>query len=251
MTKTVSVVFIVVCLFILSACQVTVTPMLEIPDQSIEDGKVNINASIDAAGWLVIHTATVTGTPDTSEVLSQTYLAGAGEWTNIQVTVPLIVGEERTIFARLYYDEPLDQVFEPSSDNTSDPPVTLESGMVQGSFTVPGISPYIEIEQSATTGKVSFTVGSDAPCWLVLRPETTEGEPDTSVILQRFYFPEAGQSTFSVTLPGTFETGSTIYALLHYDNPLDEAFTYTTDGEDDPLVQVDGSDVVESFEVGG
>lgn len=255
MTKLVSVMFIVACLFVLSACQATIIPMLDVPDQSIEDGKVNINAAIDAAGWLVIHPATAAGEPDTSEELSRSYLAAAGEWADadnaIQVTVPLLVGGERTIFARLYYDDPTDRTFEPSADNSSDPPVTTESGIVQASFIVPGIAPYIEIEQSTTTRKVTFTVGIDAPGWLIMRPETTEGEPDTSVVLQSFYFPEAGQSEFSVTLPSTFEAGLTIYALLYYDDPLDEEFTYAPDGVDDPPVQVDGSDVIESFEVGG
>lgn len=255
MTKLVSVILIVACLFVLSACETTIVPMLEVPDQSIEDGKVNINVAIDAAGWLVIHPATAAGEPDTSDDLSRSYLAAAGEWADadsaIQVTVPLLVGGERIIFARLYYDDPTDRTFVPSSDNSSDPPVTTESGIVQASFTVPGIAPYIEIEQSTTTGKVSFTVGIDAPGWLILRPETTEGEPDTSTVLLKARFPEAGQSSFSVTLPGSIEAGTTIYALLYYDDPLDEEFTYTPDGVDDPPVQADGSDVVESFEVDG
>ena len=188
--------------------------------------------------------------------MSRTYLAAAGEWTDtegtdIQVTVPLLVGGERTIFARLYYDDPMNRKFDPSSDNSSDPPVTTDSGIVQDSFIVPGLSPYIEIEESTTTRKVSFTVGIDGPGWLVLRPETTEGEPDTGVVLQRFCFPEAGRSKFSVTLPGTIETGTTIYAMLYYDDPLDGKFTYTPDGDEDLSVQADGSDVIESFEVNG
>lgn len=254
MTKLVSVIFIVACLLVLSACQVTIIPMLEVPDQSIENGEVNINASIDAAGWLVLHPATAAGEPDTSEELSRSYLAGAGEWTDIegtdiQLTVPLLVGGERTIFARLYYDDPTDRKFEPSSDNSSDPPVTTTDGIVQNSFTVPGIPPYIEIEESTTTRRVTFIVGIDAPGWLILRPEATEGGPDTSTVLQLFYFSESGQSEFSVTLPGTIEAGATIYALLYYDDPLDEEFTYTTDGDDDLPVQADGSDAIESFEV--
>jgi hypothetical protein len=253
MTKLVSVIIIMACLLVLSACETTIIPMLDVPDQSMEDGEVNINVAIDAAGWLVLHPATEAGEPDTSEDLSRSYLAAAGEWTDadnaIQVTVPLLVGGERIIFARLYYDDPTDRKFDPSSDNSSDPPVSVASGIVQDSFTVPGLSPYIEIEQSTTTGKVSFTVGIDAPGWLILRPETTEGEPDTSIVLVRARFPEAGQSTFSVTLPSTIEEGITIYALLYYDDPLDEEFTYTTDGVDDLPVQVDGIDVIESFEV--
>ena len=256
MTKLISFVFIVACLFVLSACQATIAPMLEVPDQSIEDGEVNINAAIDAAGWLVLHPATAAGTPDTtSEELSRTYLSGAGEWTDaegtdIQATVPLLVGGERTIFARLYYDDPADRKFEPSSDNSSDPPVTIDSGIVQASFIVPGISPYIEIEQGSTVRKFIFRVGIDAPGWLLLHPETTEGEPDTSTILVGTMFREAGhQRAFNVTIPGTVEAGSTIYAMLYYDDPLDEEFTYTPDGDEDLPVQVDGSDVIESFEV--
>ena len=257
MTKLVSVVFIVTCLFVLSACQVTITPMLEVPDQSIEDGEVSINAAIDAAGWLVLHPATETGEPDTNEEMFRTYLAAAGEWadsegTDIQVTVPLLVGGERTIFARLYYDDPTNRKFEPSTDNSSDPPVKIDGVIVQDSFIVPGISPYIEIEQGTTSRKVIFRVGIDAPGWLILYPETTEGDPDTSTVLVGAKFPEAGhQKAFNVTIPGTIEAGATLYAVLYYDDPLDEVFTYTPEGVDDPPVQVDGSDVIESFEVNG
>jgi hypothetical protein len=249
MTKLVSVACIVACLFVLSACQTSITPALEVPDQSIEDGKVSINASIDAIGWLVLHPATETGSPDTSVVLKKTYLTGAGDWTDIQVTVPMTIGDERTIFARLYYDNPVDRIFEPSSDNTTDPVVTTESGIVQDSFTVPGIPPYIEIEQSATTGKVTFTVGIDAASWLILRPATTEGELDTSTVLAKARFTGAGEYTLTVTLPDTVEAGEIIYAVLHHDDPADEKFTYTPGGDDDLPIQAGGSDVVESFEV--
>jgi hypothetical protein len=250
MTKLVSVACIVACLFILSACQTSITPALDIPLQSVEEGgKVSINASIDAIGWLVLHPATKDGSPDTSVVLKKTYLTGAGEWTDIQITVPMTVGEERTIFARLYYDNPVDRIFDPSSDNTTDPVVTTESGIVQDSFTVAGIPPYIEIEQSATTGKVTFTIGLDAAGWLIIRPETTGGEMDTSVILAKALFTGAGEYDLTITLPGTVEAGETIYAALHYDDPADEAFTYTPSGDDDPPVQAEGSDVIESFEV--
>jgi hypothetical protein len=249
MTKLVSVVFIVACLFVLSACQTSITPALEVPDQSIEDGKVSINASIDAIGWLVLHPATEAGSPDISVVLKKTYLSGAVEWTDIQITIPMVIGEERTIFARLYYDDPVDRIFEPSSDNTTDPVVTTESGMVQDSFAVAGIPPYLEIEQSATTGKVTFTVGIDAPSWLILHPETAEGEVDTSIVLTRALFTGAGKYTLTVTLPDTVEAGETIYAALHYDDPADEEFTYTPSGDDDLRVQAEGSDVVESFVV--
>ena len=255
MTRIVSVVFIVACLLILPACQVTITPMLEVPDQSIEDGEVNINAAIDAPGWLVLHPATEAGEPDTSEELSRTYLAAAGEWTDtedtdIQVTVPQLVGEERTIFARLYYDDPLDRQFEPSTDNSSDPPVTSDSGIVQDSFTVPGISPYIEIEEGTTSRKFTFRVGIDAPGWFVLHPEAAGGGPDTSILLIVAALPEAGhQKAFNVTIPSTVEDGATLYAALYYDDPLDEEFTYTSGGDEDLPVQVDGSDLIESFEV--
>lgn len=249
----VSVILIVACLFTLSACQVTITPMIEAPEQSTEDGKVSINLAIDKVGWLVLHPATAEGEPDTSVVLSKTYLTAAGEWTDsssVEVTIPLTI-EERIIFARLYYDDPIDGKFEPSSDNSSDPTVTTVDGIVQDSFTVPSKPPYIEIEQSTTTRKVSFSVGIDAPGWLILHPETPEGEPDTSTVLVKAQFPEAGETDFSVTLPGTIEAGTVIYAALYYDNPLDGEFSYTPDGDEDLPVQANGSDVIESFVVGG
>jgi len=252
MTKLLSVILIVACLFILSACQTTITPMLEVPDQSIEDGKVSINLAIDAAGWLVLHPATPEGEPDTSVELATISLTAAREQTDIQVTVPVIIGGDRTIFARLYYDDPLDGEFEPSSDNTTDPVVTTESGVVQDSFIIPGISPYIEMEQSATTGIVTINVAIDEIGWLILRPATTEGEPDTSTVLEpAVYLSAASEYTLNITLPNSITAGSTIFAMLYYDNPAGREFTYTTDGDDDPPVQVNGSDVVEALVVGG
>jgi hypothetical protein len=249
MTKFVSIILIVACLFALSACQVKITPKLEIPDQSIEDGEVSINLAIDKVGWLVLHPATTDGRPDTSEALSTKYFTAAGEYNNIEATVPLLIGQDRTIFAVLYYDDPIDRQFEPSSDNTSDPQVTNESGALQVSFTLPGKSPYIEITQSATTGIVSITAAIDGAGWLVLRPATAEGEVDTSIVLAKARFTVSGEYPINVTLPDSIAIGSTIFALLHYDNPADRDFTYTIDGTDDPPVQVDGSDVVESLVV--
>ena len=249
MTKLVSIVLIVACLFTLSACKVKITPKLEIPDQSMEDGEISINLAIDKVGWLVLHPATAAGQPDTSEALSTKYFTAAGEYNNIEATVPLLIGEERTIFAVLYYDDPIDRQFEPSSDNTSDPAVTNESGVLQVSFTLPGISPYIEMTQSATTGIVTITAAIDGAGWLVLRPATAEGDVDTSIVLAVARFTAAGEYPIQVTLPSSIAIGSTIYALLHYDNPLDREFTYTVDGTDDPPVQLDGSDLVEALVV--
>lgn len=254
MTRIVLVVFIVACLLIFPSCQVTIVPILDVPSQSIEDGKVNIYVAIDAPGWLVLHPTTEAGEPDTSEELSRTYLAVAGEWTDedtdIDVTVPLLVGEERTIFARLYYDDPLDRKFEPSTDNSSDPPVMSNTDIIQDSFIVPGVSPYIEIEEGNTSRKFVFQVGIDAPGWFMLHPEADEGGPDTSTLLVGAVFPKAGhQKAFNVTIPDTVEEGATLYAALYYDDPLDEEFTYTPDSDEDLPVQVDSSDLIESFEV--
>ena len=81
---------------------------------------------------------------------------------------------------------------------------------------------------------------------MILRPATTEGEPDTSTVLEpAVYLTEATEYTLNVSLPGSIASGSTIFAMLYYDSPTDREFTYTTDGEDDPPVQVGGSDVVE------
>jgi len=251
MTKLVSIILVVACLFILSACQVTITPMLEVPDQSIEDGEVSINLAIDKVGWLVLHPVTAGGEPDTSVALDKTYFTAAGEYNNIKATVPPLVGEDRTVIARLYYDDPIDRQFEPSDDNTSDPAVTTGDGaIIEDTFTVPGVLPYIEMTQSLTTGIVSITIAIDATGWLVLRPTTTEGEVDTSIVLAKARFPVSGEyPPVEVELPVSIAIGSTIYALLYYDDPADRDFTYTVDGDEDLPVQVDGEDIVESLVV--
>jgi hypothetical protein len=216
----------------------------------MEDGEISINLAIDKVGWLVLHPATAEGEWDTSVELDKTYFTAAGEYNNIRVTVPPLVGEDRNVIARLYYDDPMDRQFEPSNDNTSDPAVTDANGaIIEDSFTVPGILPYIEITQSATTGIVSITAAIDGAGWLVLRPATAEGEVDTSIVLSKARFTVSGEYSIDVDLKNSIDIGATIYALLYYDDPLDREFTYTVDGTDDPPVQVDGSDLIESLVV--
>lgn len=248
MIRFVSGVLIVVCLLALSACrQAAVNPMLEIQDQDNEDGTVTISFAIDEAGWLVLHPATAEGEPDTSEVLTKSPITGAGEFTDVEITMPEAGAEELEFFLMLYYDDPLDGKL-----TDADPPVEVEDEVVQDSFTVPAAPPYVQLTQNVSNNTVTVEgLTYQAGLLVVLRPATAEGDMDTSTTIKVWEIPYAGPFKFTITTPGTLDEGDTLFAILHYDNPDDNVFSFTPDGDEDQPVKVDGVVVLDSIEVGG
>lgn len=111
-----------------------VSPYVEVQDEGVQDGTVTIKAAIDRPGWLVLHTATPEGEPDTAAVLSSTYLAAPAVYPGFEVTVPADVA--RTYFAVLYYDDPADSEFTFVTGGTDDPPVSVDGSAVEDAFTV-------------------------------------------------------------------------------------------------------------------
>ncbi|UCB43217.1 MAG: hypothetical protein JSV77_00805 [Dehalococcoidales bacterium] len=253
MIRYISVVLIAACLLALSACrQTAVTPMLEITSQDNEEGVVLIDVTIDNAGWLVLHPATAEGEPDTSEALTKMYFRSSGSLTGTEREMPEAVGEDSTYFVRLYYDDPADGKFTFTAGGNADPPVEVEGEVVQDSFTVPGDPPYVEIQQNVSGSSINIKLHIYQASWLVLRPATPEGEPDTSRTLHIFGFPNAGGYEFNKPITGTLADladGDTLFAVLHYDDPEDDEFTYTPGGYYDLPVEVNGIVVLDSIEM--
>jgi hypothetical protein len=221
--------------------------MIEIQDQDIEEGTITLDFAIDEPGWLVLHPATAEGEPDTSTVLKKTQIVDAGTYTEIEITAPEPTSEELTVFAVLYYDDPADGKF-----TNADPPVEVDGTVVEGSFTVPGAPPYVEMTQNVSNNTITIKgLTYQAGRLLVLRPATPEGEPDTSVAIKVYEIPYAGPFSITITMPGTLDEGDTLFAILQYDNPDDDQFTYVPGGDEDLPVEVDGEVVLDSIVVSG
>jgi hypothetical protein len=251
MLKIILAVFLIACL-VLSACQTVLpTPLLEVVDQSTEDATITFRVVIDKPGWLVLRPTTPTGDPNTSAVITRAYLPEQGEYASIDMKVGGAVVSDTVVIATLYYDDPVDEVFTFMAGGDDDPPVTVEDEVVAVSFTLKGLSPYVEVDDtSAVSGTVIIKVGIDKPGWLVLHAVTVAGEPDTSTVLAATPLAAAGvYPGFEVTLPA--QPARSYYAVLYYDDPADGEFTFTSGGTDDPPVEVDSNIVEEAFTVGG
>jgi len=213
----------------LSACQekkVIPTPILDVQEQAAEGGTVVFQAAIDGPGWLVLHPTTPAGEPDASSEIARAYLPKAGEYARITMSVGDAVVGDADVVARLYYDDPADQAFTFSPGGEEDPLVFVDDSTVTVSFTVRGVTPHIEVDDtSALQGTVVIKVVIDKPGWLVLRPPTAEGKPDTLTLLSSTYLAAAGvYPGFEVTLP--VDVARSYFAVLHYDDPADGEFSY-------------------------
>jgi len=242
--------FLVLCL-VLSACKTVVpSPLLELKGQGEEDGTIVFRVAIDKPGWLVLHPASPAGEPETGSVLTRAYLSEAGEYASVNVKMGGAVVGDTGAVAALYYDDPADQNFDYVPGGEQDPPVTVEGEEVALSFTIEGISPYVTVEDTDTRdGAVAIEAGIDGPGWLAVYPATAAGKADTSRLLASTYLPRAGTYPgFDVTVPA--DTARTYFAVIHYDDPADEEFTFTPAGADDPRVEIDGSAVQDYFTVG-
>ncbi|HUV43622.1 MAG TPA: hypothetical protein VMW13_02210 [Dehalococcoidales bacterium] len=250
MVKVILAVVLIACL-VLSACQTILpTPLLEVVDQSTEDAIITFRVVIDKPGWLVLRPTTPAGGPDTSAEIARAYLPEQGEYASIDMAVGGAVVIDTDVIAMLYYDDPVDEAFTFSPGGEGDPVVMVEEEVVMVSFTMQGLSPYIEVDNTdAGSGTVIIKACIDKPGWLVLHTLTLEGEPDTSSVLATTPLAAAGvYPGFEVTLSAT--PARSYYAVLYYDDPADDEFTYIAGGTEDPPVKVDGSTVEEVFTVG-
>lgn len=90
-------------------------------------------------------------------------------------------------------------------------------------------------------------IAIDKPGWVILHPATPEGEPDLDARLVRMHINPGEYKDISVPLLTTIAGERTIFAMLYYDDPTDEKFTFSPGGTDDPPVEVGGKVVVQSF----
>jgi len=242
---------LVACLM-LSACQTVMpTPALEVQSQSAEDGTVVFSAAIDGPGWLVLHPAKPGGGPDATTELARAYLPDAGTYGSIKMTLGGAAIGDTAVVAMLHYDDPVDSKFTFAAGKTDDPAVEVEGAAVMVSFTIQGIFPVVEVvETDVELGTVVLKAVIDRAGWLVLHPATAQGTPDTATAAASILLAAAGvYPGFEVSLP-TGAAARSYFAVLYYDNPADEEFTFAPGGTDDPPVKVGGVAVEDVFTVG-
>jgi hypothetical protein len=92
-------------------------------------------------------------------------------------------------------------------------------------------------------------ISIDKPGWVILHPSTPAGEPDLDARLVRMHINPGEYKDISVPLLTTIAGERIIFAMLYYDDPTDEEFTFSPDGTDDPPVEVGGNVVVKSFAI--
>ena len=237
---------------LMAACQpADVTPMLTAVDQSLQDGTITVTAAIDAPGWVVLRPVTESGEPDMGAELARAYLSAAGEYGDIGLTVAGAIIGEIDVFATLHHDDPADRQFTFSPGGASDSLVKSDGVDVMASFAMRGISPYVDVETvSAQAGTYTVKVATDRAAWLVLRPSTADGTPDTSEEIARVRLSGAGEYPgINVTIPAGAVPTLAVFAVLHHDSPDDGLYTYTPTSGEDPPAEYGGVALMKAFSV--
>lgn len=230
------------------------TPMsgiaLSVTDTDSEDGTVTIpEASIDGAGWLVVHPEASGGGPNGKVTLAERNLE-AGTHTDISLTLDTLREGDQTVYAMLHYDDPADDEF--TFPENGDPPVTSDGNPVVKPFTVTGtgsFSPALSVTDQESDGSsvVVPRTTIDQAGWLVIHPEAEGGGPNGGVTLAERRLDPGTYRSVSLALSESISTDQTLYAMLHYDDPADDEFTFPENG--DPPVTSGGNPLVKPFSV--
>ena len=233
------------------ACQPeAVIPVLSAQDQSLQDRAITVTVAIDAPGWVILRPVKESGDPDMGAELARAYLSAAGEYSDIVLTVAGAVIGEIDVVATLHHDEPADRKFTYSSGGANDPLVRVDGIALMAPFAMRGIAPNVQVETvSAQAGTYTIRVATDRAAWLVLRPSTAEGTPDTSEVLVSTGFSGAGEYASVVTIPAGSVPNLAVFAVLHYASPADGLYTYTPTNGQDPPAEYGGVAIRKAFTV--
>lgn len=223
---------------------------LTVRDQERSNRTITVErVALDATGWVVVHPEASGGGPNGSVVLAKKRLS-AGTYENVTLTLDVMTTEGATVYAMLHYDEPADGSFTFPQDG--DPPVTRDGAPVVRPFTVTltgDVTPSLSTTDQSIDG-ATITIPSlaiDRPGWLVIHPEADGGGPNGGVVLAKKRLVPGLFANQTLSLSSTPSTDQTLYAMLHYDDPRDDEFTFPQNG--DPPVTVDGSPLVAPFAV--
>lgn len=228
----------------------SVTPALSISDVETDNRNLVIpGARIDEDGWIVIHPEAEGGGPNGQVTLAQKQLS-AGEYSDIELTLDTVLAGEHTVYAMLHYDDPAEGAF--TFPQNGDPAVTKDGTPVVKPFSVTlrgEVTPSLSVTDQETSGE-RVTVPStaiDQTGWLVIHPEAAGGGPNGGVTLATSQLQPGLYADVGLQLDEPITESQTLYAMLHYDDPTDDEFTFPENG--DPAVTSDGSPIVKPFEI--
>lgn len=234
-----------------STTTTSTAPSLSVNPQQTTNPTIEIESvSLDQSGWVALHPAKSLGTPKTDEVVGAKRL-DAGTHEGVTVQVDKLLSGSQTLFAMLHKAQPDDNDF--TFLDSGDPPITVDGSPVMEAFTVQytgSLAPKLDItgqESDGTYVQASRAV-VDADGWLVIYPHGSDAKgPDTSTVLGKTYLKAGWYADVRVDLESSIDTDQTLYAMLHYDDPKNEAFTFPESG--DPPVESEGERLLKEFQI--
>ncbi|MFB6094929.1 MAG: plastocyanin/azurin family copper-binding protein, partial [Halodesulfurarchaeum sp.] len=223
---------------------------LEVADQTISERTVSVPmAALDGEGWLVVHPEAAGGGPKGTVVLGKRVLE-SGSYEDLSLGIDVVTTDGRTLYAMLHYDDPTDGSF--TFPESGDPPVTKDGSPVVKPFSVELSEPpdpslaVTDQETDGSTVRVP-SLAIDRTGWLVIHPEAEGGGPKGGVTLATRQLAPGLYADRVLSLSSAISSDQTLYAMLHYDDPMDGSFTFPENG--DPPVTAGGSPLVKPFDV--
>lgn len=143
------------------------SPALSVTDQETDGSSLVVpEATIDKAGWLVVHPEASGGGPNGGVTLAERRLE-AGSYGSVTLSVSETLSADQTLYAMLHYDDPADGEFTFPSEG--DPAVPSGGSPVVKPFSVNVTGG----DNSGTTASVELKDTSFTPMRLSVEPGTT------------------------------------------------------------------------------
>lgn len=153
----------------------------------------------------------------------------------------------------LHQENPDDGEFTFLDAGDPPPPITVDGSPVMEAFTVQytgSLAPKLDITDQEIDGTyvTANRAVIDADGWLAIYPEASDTDgPDTSTVLGKSYLKAGWYADLKTDLEIGIEEDQTLYAMLQYDDPKDEKFTFPETG--DPPVESGGEPIRNQFEI--
>lgn len=217
------------------------TGSITVNDQTLSNNTINIESvTVGQDSWLVARNV---GSENQAGVVSDTVFLEEGTHTNVQLELTsdanITGGEEGDqIVIMLHEDTGTAGTFNYTGTAGNDDPITTTTGQnVSETITVTGPSITAEDNQAVTeNNEVTFTsVNTASDGWIVLYGQNEDGSINENDIIGSGFVEAGNHENFTVAFnEGYVHTpGSTIFPRLHMDDPADQTFTFTIDGDED------------------
>lgn len=217
------------------------TGTINADDQTLSNNTINVESVVVGQdSWLVARNM---GSETDAEIVSDPVFLEEGTHTDVELPLTEdanITGaaEGDQIVIMLHEDTGTPGSFDYTGTAGTDDLITTSSGQnVSETITVMAPSLNAEDNQAVTeNNEVTFTsVNTASNGWIVLYGQNEDGSINENDIIGRRYVEAGTQENFTVPFnEGYVHTpGSTVYPRLHMDDPADQEFSFTADGDED------------------